>query len=408
LRILETRPEHTQNEQKEAASAQREDIDFVQLIKNSSQSEMRLPQSAAEKYLPFLIAEEGDGKNADRAKADSKAKDSVDLLLEKLGISMDQKTDPALINDILRDDMKLADCAPVLQLLGSKLTEPESMKPMLEKISTSIISKHPALHEMIDVGLNENLTAAPDEEGRKLIIRSLNHMVLLDVITRGMADDYRLMEVIRDHLMEKRKEYGVREGFLGSAYDIYRATGDLFEPAKAKTMDAAFNQYLEFRKKGEIDSSDFHMRRANLELNLAEAILTDGYHGFSDNARAGLYLAAHPFSRAWVAGDNRFVDYNFNQNWDSLYETWNMAFMAGNLSNPNILFPKLLIPQVIDAKPEEYLLNRSLALWLTINFDLFHKIEKKPEVILPNHKEIARRWGEINLAYGRMLDLHSK
>ena len=138
-------------------------------------------------------------------------------------------------------------------------------------------------------------------------------------------------------------------------------------------------------------------------LDIAEAVLADGLHGFSKNARAGLELDLHPATKVWVSGDNRSVNFNLSQDWDSLYESWNMAFIAGNRPNHQLLFPKLLIPQVIDAKPEEYIYNRALALWLTENFQLFNRIEKKAPVVIPGGAEMAKRWGEINLAYGRHL-----
>jgi hypothetical protein len=377
-----------------------------QELKSSSTEKVQAQQD-----LPALAVETGsekqhskDGSDSDTLRSTSKEKDSVDLLLDKLGISMDQTTDPELLKDILHNDMKLDDCPAVTKLVGAKLSNPESMKPMLETIRESIVTKQPELHEFISAALKENLIPAPDEAAQKIIIRSLNHTVLLDAITKGMADDYHVQEDVYKHLLNKRKEMGIREDSFGSAYDIYKAMGnDLFFAAKAKTMDMCFNNQLEFRKEGHIPAWSMPLRQASLELNLAEAIVTDKVHGFSDNAKAGVSLARHIFSKAEVTGNNHFIDYNLKQDWDSLYESWNLAFMTGNMANPQILFPKLLIPQVLDAKPEEYLLNRSMALWMTINFDLFHKMEKKPEVLIPGHEQIARRWGEINAQYGTSL-----
>jgi hypothetical protein len=74
-----------------------------------------------------------------------------------------------------------------MKLLGAKLSDKESMTPMLETIRESIITKQPEMHEFIANALKENLIPSPGEAGKKVIDRSLNHMVLLDAITKGMV-----------------------------------------------------------------------------------------------------------------------------------------------------------------------------------------------------------------------------
>ena len=409
---LEMRPERIE---KESESVKPDSIlhDYVNLMKGNSDVATGLPSTPADKNLPALVTEDSGRKEKAREGSDivtsgpeSKARDCVDDLMKKLNISMDQQTDLDVMKDILHNDMKLDDCPAVLKLLGSRLTDKESMTPMLERVRESIITKQPELHEFISTALKENLIPTPDENGQKWIVRSLNHMVLLDALTKGMADDPQFMEDIRNHLMDKRKNMGIHEGFLSSFHDmykIYKPYGDLFGPVKVKSVDAGIDLIREFRKSGHVDKFDSQKMCAVLGVNIAEAVLADGLHGFSKNARAGLELDLHPATKVWVSGDNRSVNFNLSQDWDSLYESWNMAFIAGNRPNHQLLFPKLLIPQVIDAKPEEYIYNRALALWLTENFQLFNRIEKKAPVVIPGGAEMAKRWGEINLAYGRHL-----
>ena len=411
MNSLETRPEDSRKELESVKAGSSQFDDYVSLMKANSDVARLLPQTPADKNLPALLTENCGQKERVREGSDfisrqleTKGTECVDDLLKKFKISMDQQTDPELMKDILHNDMKLDDCPAVMKLLGSRLTDKESMKPMLETIRNNIITKNPALHEFINAALNENLIPTPDESGHKLILRALNHMVLLDTITKGMAEDYHLQEDVRNHIMNKRKELGIRDSFLGSTYDIYKAEGTLFGPAKTKTMDVAFDQLLELRRSGQVSQYDVLKRIASAEFNFAEAILSDEYHGYSDNARAGVDLARHPFSKVWLSGDNRFVKYNLDQEWNSLYGSWDLAFMAANLPNPQIFFPKLLIPQVMDAKPEEFLFNRVMALWLTANFYLFEEVEKKPETWIPGREELAKRWGEINLTHGKMLD----
>lgn len=76
-----------------------------------------------------------------------------------------------------------------------------------------------------------------------------------------------------------------------------------------------------------------------------------------------------------------------------------MAFVLGNLENLDLIFPKLLIPSIIDAKNSNFLGIRFISLWLTINFAIFRKYEKK-EIIGPSDKiEMAKAWGNINKKY---------
>jgi hypothetical protein len=76
-----------------------------------------------------------------------------------------------------------------------------------------------------------------------------------------------------------------------------------------------------------------------------------------------------------------------------------MAFVLGNLEDLDLIFPKLLIPSIIDAKSDNFLAVRFISLWLTINFTIFRKYEKK-EIIGPTNKiEMAKAWSNINKKY---------
>ncbi len=339
------------------------------------------------------------------ADAPDKSK-SVDLLIKKMGISLEQKTDPEMLKDILRNDMKLDDCPTVTKLLGTILTEQQSMRPMLETIRTSIISKQPELQEFVSTAIKENLIDSPDQAAQALITRSLNYMVLLDAITKGMAEDPNTMEDVCKHIMSKRKEMGIREGFFRSAYDIYKAedkgSGGMFLSLKTKSVDVAMDLFRKMRDKGNVGRINSMEARALVELNIAEAALADSHLGFKDNAKAGIYLDVNPASKVWISEGDKAIKYDYSQDWASLYESWNMAFVS-HCSNPQLLFTKLLIPQVINSKPEDYILNRAISLWLTLNFDHFHAIEKKPRIAPMINEDASKRWGAINKAYGAKL-----
>ena len=333
-------------------------------------------------------------------------KQCVDELMKKLGISMSQQTDPEQMKDILQNEMKLDDCPTVLILLGSKLSGKESMRPMLETIQRGILSKQPEMLKFLSTALKEDLLPSPSEAGQKLIIKTLNHMVLLDAITKGMAEDLTVMEAIHEHHLKKRRELGIREGFYESGRDMYELEGGgvaaFFLAVKTKSVDAGLDLFLHLRKNGRVTDFESLMASAIVVVNIAEAVLADAYFGNIDNARAGIDLNLNPASEAWLSDNNRAVKYNYSQDWCSLYESWNMAFVS-QLGNHHRRYAKLLIPQVINADAEDYIFNRALALWLTLNFDHFHVIEKRENVMLPNSEKIVELWGKINRASGEKL-----
>jgi hypothetical protein len=418
----ETRSEAIEKEWAGATESRPDDLNHLNLLNVGNKPALPTPADAsslksgdpADDGLPLLQIETagkrdgaGDSAGLDSPESRLKQADCVDSLMDKLGVSMDLKTDPEMLKDILHNDMKLDDCPAVQKILGARLSEAESMKPMLEKVRESIITKQPEIHDFIATALKENLIPPPDAEGHRQIVRSLNHMVILDAVTKAMADDPKVMEKVRDHILNKRKQMGIRSDLVGSFVDIYKAEDDLFGPVKAKSVDVGIDMMLGFRKHGHVDRSESRKLCTVLGVNIAEAVAADLWWGFPRNAGAGAELDLHPASKVWVSGDNRTVNFNHSQAWASLYESWNMAFVT-NCSNPQFFFPKLLIPQVIDAKPEEYIFNRAIALWLAVNFHLFNRIEKKPLLHLPHNEEIARRWGEINLDYGKKLGREQK
>jgi hypothetical protein len=347
-----------------------------------------------------------DGQLPGESMSREEAGKNVDDLVKKLGISMSEKTDPAVMRDVLHNVMKLDDCPAVVKLLGERLTNEESMAPMLERIRKSILTKHPAMLEFISKSLKENSLPEPTKDGQQVIKRTLNHMVLLDTITKGMAEDPKVMEEVRAHLLKKREQMGIREPFFESAFDMFMNEGrneeSLFLAIKTKSVDAGLDLFSELRKNGRASDLESLLGSALLDFNIAEAVGADVYFGLSDNARAGLDLILNPASKVWVAGQDRSVKFDLSQDWDSLYESWNMAFVS-NLANPDRRYAKLLIPQVIDAKPEDYVFNRALALWLTLNFDHFHALEGRKSTKLPNARKISEGWGAINRGYGAKL-----
>lgn len=90
---------------------------------------------------------------------------------------------------------------------------------------------------------------------------------------------------------------------------------------------------------------------------------------------------------------------DLSQSWISLYTSWNMAFVLFNYNDLDIIMPKLLIPSIINAESENFLGVRVISLWLTLNYFLFRKHDKKEIVGPANKTSMAKTWAAINKRY---------
>lgn len=338
------------------------------------------------------------------AESSSVSAQGIDGVIARLNIDMKMRSDPALLSDILKTDMYLADMASFITLLGEKLTTPQDLGPLMEQMRTGIITKHPAINELASVAIRDNLVP-PAEPGNPHITRSIHHTFLLEHLLQGMMNDWKFMVEVHDHLMKKREEFGVRSGFYESVIDIFKISGfgGLFELAKAKTKDADFQVYTSVRSKGAADKKDSDGRKKALSLNISEAVTADYVKGFKDNALSGAVLAVIRIKNVSVSAGTRLLKLDLSQDWVSLYETWNMCFITSKLDYLPILYPKLLAPAVMNAEPDDYIFVRGMGLWLSVNFFLFKKITKTPSATLAGKDALAMKWGEINLKYAKAL-----
>ena len=106
---------------------------------------------------------------------------------------------------------------------------------------------------------------------------------------------------------------------------------------------------------------------------------------------------------------NYSINYPVNEEWQSLYISWNMAFILGNVNNLDVLFPKLLIPSVLSVKCHQFIEPRVISLWLSINNIIFRLKDLKDLKGPKNKEKMANEWGKINKKYAIKLakrDLH--
>ena len=82
---------------------------------------------------------------------------------------------------------------------------------------------------------------------------------------------------------------------------------------------------------------------------------------------------------AEVVGEGRVIKQVLPDGWVPLYQSWNLVFLMANLDNLDLLLPKLLIPTVLDAEPEDYLFRRGVVLWYVANMTLFCLVSDEGE-----------------------------
>jgi hypothetical protein len=248
--------------------------------------------------------------------------------------------------------------------------------------------------------VQRQLIAASSANG-EIISRTLHFTLVLERLVQKMAADYRFMIAIRDHLQHKRATLGItstyeKDGFISSFLNIRQATHEIFFPLKAVTMDHVFHSFVHNRTQGFFSADHLFWSKIGVSGNILEATLTEFVSGFRENAKVGLYLMLHPHHSLNLEGGERRYEYQFKPGWEPLYESWNGAFITGNMDNLHLLYPKLLIPAVIGARQHEYMFPRALALWCSISFYLLYKAQQRPRHVLPQHQELAALWGALN------------
>ncbi len=322
--------------------------------------------------------------------------DCVQNLMDNLQIDPSSAVDPNTLKQVLAQDMYLGDLEAVNQLFQAESDGQTSLSDLIQRTHGAVLNRHPAIYEFT-CKLNQSGLIQKDSVDRLQIKRTLHHSYALNKIIRNMIDDPKFMTAVYDHLLAKRKELGISEALVPSFFDIYRVSGDLFTPVKALSVDAVFSDYDRIRNgTAEVETKS---RARSLSINILEATLTDSFKGNTDNAMAGIAMIMNPAPSVYLKGDERKIGYAFNQEWTSLYETWNLSFITGHLPNLHILYPKLIIPEVMDASPEDYVFNRVLALGLSANFTILAQAQGKPTVNLPQATEIAKIWGAVNETY---------
>lgn len=347
-----------------------------------------------------LAAEQGEPESALRAKQEPKA--CVDLVLKRLGIDLGMETDPALLASILREDMFLDDFPPARILFAGSLAAPLPLRPMLERTRAAIVSRQPAIQHFLCAALERDLIpTVADEKSKAIIKRSLHHTFLLDALTEEIVDNPSFMIGIQAHLLNKRAALGIRSDLVGALEDFKRINGGrMFLPTKFVSHDLVYTTRAMIRQRGSITEEEIKNGQASQRLNILEAAVTENAAGFGDNALAGAALSAIRLKTITLDAQTTAFRFDVSQQWTSLFESWNLAFVTGNVTHLQIVYPLLFIPSVIGADSPDFLFHRHSALWPTALFLQFAMLTGRPDAPIPNKEALARLLGQINLPYG--------
>lgn len=317
----------------------------------------------------------------------------LDRLTENLGIHSEFYSNPKILESILKEDMMLFDQEDVAINILPKIATPILLDPMINTIKNAVLTKHAPVMNFVCIALAQGLIPQLSDEEKVYVVKTLNHTYLLEEITKLMRNDVNVMVRIRDFVLQKRAQLGM-SNFVG----IMRTSGDLFMSAKMTSMDIAMERFVRVRRANNFAWHEVLKTREGLRLNILEAISTDVSNSFNDNAIVGGALATEMPRRVYVDSDKRVLVYDITQRWMTMYETWNLSFITGNLTELQLLYPKLIMPSVINAQPRDYIFNRGLSLWLTSNFYLFAKIRGN-DSSLPRGRELSELWGRLNRLY---------
>lgn len=330
----------------------------------------------------------------------------IDKFMELTGLNIDMLSNPKTIEEVLKDDMLLYDFEPARDLVKESLEKPVSFRTMLEETRNAIVTKQPAIYEFLKEAIEANLIPeVKDENSKEIIIRSVHHSYILNELTKEIVRNVSFVVEIQEYLLKQRSKYGIRSNFIDALEDLKKLyCGSMFEPTKIIGMDMVYRSRAMVRKRKVITDAEIKAQQDGLKLNILEAAVTDNKAGFSDNALVGAVLSQiAPDTVSLSEDENKVMLFHLSRKWVSLYETWNLAFITGNLAYLQLLYPKLLIPAVIGAEHNEYLISRSAALWLSTLFHQFAALNRKPDAPIPNKKELAKVWGKVNLKYAEEL-----
>lgn len=245
--------------------------------------------------------------------------------------------------------------------LDEVLSGGESLRSFAESILRGIEQGHPEVAKLISfLGESDLFEGVSTEK----VLHFIHHCFLLEQLTTRMIEDVTFMQDLFSYFQRKRADKG-----LFKFSDIYRKSGELFLPVKVSSIDFSVKSYIYMRSLDQLSWKGDYGGRYGVTVNIFEAMITEWWSGFKNNAKRAWGLIKNPPKSFRLTSDKR-LKYGISPEWMQEYQLWNFIFILGNVANLHLVAPKLLIPCVAQAKSEDYLYYRVCALWLSINFHL--------------------------------------
>lgn len=376
----------------------------------------------------------------------------IEQAMVALGLSDDMQTSPGIIWDIViefkLDDFKTKN--PIIRrFFKDALAKPQPLTAMLSSIKEGIVAKHPAIIEFVAKSLEKDWFK-PSEQ----ILRGIHVAYVLEELTAAMCNNHEVLIEVQRHYKHRERALDIDiHQLLHSFIQTFVISHDVFgtfktlsvDPAMiwfhlqreqlggkqaAKLLHAKKLNYLEYKYLTPLHAADQERINEILQINIYEAGISEYTRGLQENAVCAYVLAQdilnrppkiafcpesrpiapentfNHFYRAVSEKSNRSFVMDFDQAWVSLYTTWNMAFVLFTYSDLDLLMPKLFIPSVIDALPENFASARIISLWLTINHYLFRLAESKHASAPENKIAMAKQWAAINRRYALAFESH--
>lgn len=277
-------------------------------------------------------------------------------------------------------------------LLPKNLTEEKCDKFI--DVMASFAEKNPYLTSFLNsVEHNhyDRLSEKVQKEGKEVFPKILAYTFALELLTKNLTKNPKLLEESYNHFRATRKKE-----------DTFKHL-PFFHKIKLLSIETPIKYYLDYEKTLKPKGSPL-LSQLTLSANILEATISDFFERHYSNAKTGWILATNaPPSKKYpderVAGKTN-SKIPMPKEWEDLYQTWNMAFVSKFQDYPYII-PKLLIPQVANYQenPNKYLFNRSVALYLYLNFTSFDysdKLLKNEKPINWYDEKLSEDWGKSN------------
>ncbi|MBI5153512.1 MAG: hypothetical protein HZA36_03590 [Parcubacteria group bacterium] len=329
------------------------------------------------------------------------ARKIVERSMATFGLQKDMETDPVQIQSLLKE-MKLDDFEtvfpPMREFFVAVVVASQPLGPMFKSIEEGLVNKHPAVVEFLELALSRGWLGQSEK-----IYKSAHITFLLEALVAAMCNNHSFFVEVQDHYKKKEKGYGIDSRHLfGTFRRVLNISHSLFDALKALSVDPAMiyfrierglgrfkvdkNDLRDLYKKGDLNYLEYRLlsftdtKNRNrllelLQINVYEAAITEYDNGFRANSTCAYVFnedisknppqiefqerniipdgdVGYAYYDAVQTQNNMFPVFMLSQEMTSLYIAWNMAFVLGNMGDQDFLFPKLLIPSLINGKSE--------------------------------------------------------